>query len=49
MQHDFQANAAFEGGFKSPKKSNEDDNTQKDRFYCFIHDFLLRLKNNCIP
>ena len=29
MQHDFQANAAFEGRLKNPKKSNDDDKTQK--------------------
>ena len=32
MQHDFQANAAFEGGLKNPKKSQDDFRIQKNDF-----------------
>ena len=52
MQHDFQANATFEGRLKSPKKSYDDDNTQKIDFivsfmtFYYVSKTIVYLDNN---
>ena len=40
MQHDFQANATFEGGLKNPKKSYVDNSRQKESILLF-HSWLF--------